>query len=603
MQINSHLSVLIHDLAKKYGGRTALEYKDYGGTQWKHVSWNEFSNQVSRVSDALLALGVDVQEKIAVFSQNSIHYLYTDFGAWGVRACTIPLYATTSEETMQYVINEARIRYIFCGEQEQYDKARHVQNLCSSLQKIIIYDRSVTIAEHDPSSIYFDDFLNIGNIMNGSGEVQKRQQSATWDDLACILYTSGTTGQPKGVMLSQGQFHAALDANDKVLPLRETDRALNFLPFTHIFEKGWSILCLTKGVTLIVNTDPREVQKSMRETHPTCMSAVPRFWEKVYAGVITTIDSSGPMKKKLFRHALQVGRRHNIEYLSRGKKPPIGLRIEYELMDKLVFRLVRKQLGLENAYFFPTAGSFVSPQVEEFVHSIGIFMMVGYGLTESLATVTADRLDMPYTIGSIGRPIDSIDIQFSDEGEILLKGPTVTQGYYNRPDLNEEAFTDAGYFRTGDVGYMKDGELYITERIKDLFKTSNGKYIAPQMIESKILVDKYVEQIAVVADKRKYVSALIVPVYSLLEEYARDNNIACANRQELCSNKKIRAMIADRIDTLQQTLAGYEQIKNFTLMPEPFTLDKGEITNTLKIKRGVLMKRYADIIEKMYVEK
>lgn len=603
MQINSHLSVLIHDLAKKYGGRTALEYKDYGGTQWKHVSWNEFSNQVSRVSDALLALGVDVQEKIAVFSQNSIHYLYTDFGAWGVRACTIPLYATTSEETMQYVINEARIRYIFCGEQEQYDKARHVQNLCSSLQKIIIYDRSVTIAEHDPSSIYFDDFLNIGNIINGSGEVQKRQQSATWDDLACILYTSGTTGQPKGVMLSQGQFHAALDANDKVLPLRETDRALNFLPFTHIFEKGWSILCLTKGVTLIVNTDPREVQKSMRETHPTCMSAVPRFWEKVYAGVITTIDSSGPMKKKLFRHALQVGRRHNIEYLSHGKKSPIGLRIEYELMDKLVFRLVRKQLGLENAYFFPTAGSFVSPQVEEFVHSIGIFMMVGYGLTESLATVTADRLDMPYTIGSIGRPIDSIDIQFSDEGEILLKGPTVTQGYYNRPDLNEEAFTDAGYFRTGDVGYMKDGELYITERIKDLFKTSNGKYIAPQMIESKILVDKYVEQIAVVADKRKYVSALIVPVYSLLEEYARDNNIACANRQELCSNKKIRAMIADRIDTLQQTLAGYEQIKNFTLMPEPFTLDKGEITNTLKIKRGVLMKRYADIIEKMYVEK
>ena len=591
MQINSHLSVLIHDLAKKYGGRTALEYKDYGGTQWKHVSWNEFSNQVSRVSDALLALGVDVQEKIAVFSQNSIHYIYTDFGAWGVRACTIPLYATTSEETMQYVINEARIRYIFCGEQEQYDKARHVQNLCSSLQKIIIYDRSVTIAEHDPSSIYFDDFLNIGNIMNGSGEVQKRQQSATWDDLACILYTSGTTGQPKGVMLSQGQFHAALDANDKVLPLRETDRALNFLPFTHIFEKGWSILCLTKGVTLIVNTDPREVQKSMRETHPTCMSAVPRFWEKVYAGVITTIDSSGPMKKKLFRHALQVGRRHNIEYLSHGKKPPIGLRIEYELMDKLVFRLVRKQLGLENAYFFPTAGSFVSPQVEEFVHSIGIFMMVGYGLTESLATVTADRLDMPYTIGSIGRPIDSIDIQFSDEGEILLKGPTVTQGYYNRPDLNEEAFTDAGYFRTGDVGYMKDGELYITERLKDLFKTSNGKYIAPQMIESKILVDKYVEQIAVVADKRKYVSALIVPVYSLLEEYARDNNIACANRQELCSN------------TLQQTLAGYEQIKNFTLMPEPFTLDKGEITNTLKIKRGVLMKRYADIIEKMYVEK
>jgi long-chain acyl-CoA synthetase len=443
----------------------------------------------------------------------------------------------------------------------------------------------------------------MGFSITGSGEVEKRQQSATWEDLACILYTSGTTGQPKGVMLSQGQFHAALEENNKVLPLRETDRALNFLPFTHIFEKGWSILCLTKGVTLIVNTDPREVQKSMRETHPTCMSAVPRFWEKVYAGVITTIDNASPMKKKLFHRALQVGRRHNIEYLSRGQRPPLSLRIEYELMDKLVFRLVRKQLGLENAYFFPTAGSFVSPQVEEFIHSIGIFMMVGYGLTESLATVSADRLNKPYTIGSIGRPIETIDIQFSDEGEILLKGPTITQGYYNRPDLNEQAFTDDGYFRTGDVGYMKDGELYITERIKDLFKTSNGKYIAPQMIESKILVDKYIEQIAVVADQRKYVSALIVPVYTLLEEYAHDNNIAYASRQELCSNKKIKAMIADRIDTLQQTLAGYEQIKNFTLMPEPFTLDKGEITNTLKIKRNVLMKHYAEIIETMYEEK
>lgn len=603
MQINSHLSVLIHHLAREHGERTALEYKDFGGTQWKSISWNGFADCVGRVSDALLALGVDVQEKIAIFSQNSVEYLYTDFGAWGIRACTVPLYATTSEETMQYIINDAGIRFVFCGEQEQYDKARHVQNLCPSLMKIIVYDRAVTIAEHDPSTIFFDDFMKLGERAKSKDEREKRQEEATWDDLACILYTSGTTGQPKGVMLSQGQFHAALEDNDKVLPLRQTDRVLNFLPFTHIFEKGWSILCLTKGVSLIVNTDPREVQKSMRETHPTCMSAVPRFWEKVYAGVLEKIDAAGPMQQKLFRHALAVGRRHNIEYLSRGKKPPVGLRIEYRLMDKLVFALVRKQLGLENAYFFPTAGSFVSPQVEEFVHSIGIFMMVGYGLTESLATVSADRLDMPYSVGSIGRPIDSIDIQFSDEGEILLKGPTVTQGYYNRPDLNAQAFTAAGYFRTGDVGYMKDGELYITERIKDLFKTSNGKYIAPQMIESKILVDKYVEQIAVVADQRKYVAALIVPVYPLLEEYARDHGIGYGSRQELCQNKKIRAMIADRIDTLQQTLAGYEQIKNFVLMPEPFTLDKGEITNTLKIKRGVLMKRYADIIEEMYAEK
>ena len=255
-------------------------------------------------------------------------------------------------------------------------------------------------------------------------------------------------------------------------------------------------------------------------------------------------------------------------------------------MDKIVFSLVRRQLGIENAHFFPTAGAFISPQVEEFVHSIGIFMMAGYGLTESLATVSCDCLDRPYSIGSIGRPIKSIDIRFSDEGEILLKGPTITPGYYNRPDLNATSFTADGYFRTGDIGYMKDGELYITERIKDLYKTSNGKYIAPQMIESKILVDKYVEQIAVVADDRKFVSALIVPTYPLLEEYARAHGIAFNDREELCANKIVNEMLAERIDTLQQTLANYEKIKRFTLMAHHFSLERGEITNTLKIKRN-----------------
>ena len=312
------------------------------------------------------------------------------------------------------------------------------------------------------------------------------------------------------------------------------------------------------------------------------------------------IDNAPALQQKLFRRALAVGRRHNIEYLSKGLRPPLTLHLEYKLMDKTVFALVRKQLGLENAHFFPTAGSFVSPEVEEFVHSIGIFMMVGYGLTESLATVSNDHLDKPYTIGSIGRPIDSIDIKFSEEGEILLKGPTITKGYYNRPDLNAVAFTEDGYFRTGDVGYMKDGELYITERIKDLFKTSNGKYIAPQMVESKILVDKYVEQVAVIADQRKFVSALIVPTYPLLEQYARDNGIPFANREELCRNSKVNAMISDRIDTLQQTLANYEKIKRFTLMPHHFSLERGEVTNTLKIKRNVLNKNYADVIDAMY---
>ena len=600
MQTLSHLSVLIDLQAKKYSDRTALEYKDFGGKEWKKVSWNEFAKQTRRASMAMLALGVGIQEKIGIFSQNSLQYVFTDFGAWGIRACSVPFYATTSEETIAFMVNDAHIRFVFCGEQEQYDKALRVQHLSHSLEKIIVYDKRVIISTHDPSSMYFDDFLRMGDSGRYEERMEELKASATFEDLACILYTSGTTGNPKGVMLSQGQFHAAFIDNHKGLELSEEDRILNFLPFTHIFEKGWSLMALTEGSTLIINTNPHDVQDSMRETHPTCMCAVPRFWEKVYSGVFEKIEKASSMKQKLFIHALEVGKKHNIDYLSKGKKPPLTLRLEYGMMDKMVFSLVRKQLGLENAHFFPTAGSFVSPKVEEFVHSIGIFMMVGYGLTESLATVSNDHLSKPYTIGSIGRPIESIDIKFSEEGEILLKGPTITQGYYNRPDLNKTSFTKDGYFKTGDVGYLKDGELYITERIKDLFKTSNGKYIAPQMVESKILVDKYVEQIAVVADQRKYVSALIVPTYHLLEEYAAEKGIKYSSREELVANKQINDMIAERIETLQQSLAGYEQIKRFTLMPQPFSMEKGEITNTLKIKRNVLNTRYADVIEAMY---
>ena len=600
MQVRSHMSVLVHDLAKKYGEREALIYQDFGGKEWKSLSWNKFSATVKQVSNALLNIGVKEQENIGIFSQNSIQYLFCDFGAWGVRAVTIPFYATSSEQQIQFMINDAKVRFLFVGEQEQYDRARRVVSLCPTLERIIVYDAMVHISEHDTNAIYFDDFLKLGDKLPRQTEVEQRQREANNDDIANILYTSGTTGDSKGVILTHGQFHAAIIANDECVDVNEHDRVMNFLPYTHIFERGWAILCLSEGATLIVNTHPQEVQQSMRETHPTCMSSVPRFWEKVYQGVMEKIDHASSVQRKLFHHALAVGRKHNIEYLSLGKKPPIALHLEYELLNRTVFSLVRKELGLENAHFFPTAGAAVSEHVEEFVHSIGLNMIVGYGLTESLATVSCDHLNKPYTVGSVGRPINSIDIRISDEGEILLKGPTITKGYYNREDLTRQAFTEDGYFRTGDAGYLKNGELFLKERIKDLFKTSNGKYIAPQMIESKILVDKYIDQIAVIADQRKFVSALIIPVYGMLEEYARAHNIAFENREQLCANPQIYAMMKERIDTLQQQLAHYEQVKRFTLLPHQFSMEKGELTNTLKIRRRVLNENYKAEIDKMY---
>ena len=602
MQINSHMSVLIHDLAKKYGDREMLIYQDFGGKEWKSLSWNQVSQTVKQVSNALLNLGVKVQENIGVFSQNSVQYLECDFGAWGVRAVTIPFYATSSEQQIQFMINDAKIRYLFVGEQEQYDRARRVVSLCPTLERIIVFDPLVHISSHDPNALYFSDFLKLGENLPRQTEVEARQQEASFDDIANILYTSGTTGDSKGVILPHSQFHAAFEANNKCVPVDENDRVMNFLPFTHIFERGWTILALTKGATLIVNTHPQEVQQSMRETHPTCMSSVPRFWEKVYMGVMDKIDHASTMQRKLFKHALAVGRKHNIEYLSLGKKPPMALHLEYEMLNRTVFSLVRKELGLENAHFFPTAGAAVSAHVEEFVHSIGINMIVGYGLTESLATVSCDHLGAPYTVGSVGQPIEGIDIKVSEDGEILLKGPTITPGYYNREDLTKAAFTEDGYFKTGDAGYLKDGELFLTERIKDLFKTSNGKYIAPQMIESKLLVDKYIDQICIVADQRKFVSALIVPVYTLLEEYAREHNISFEDREQLCGNPQIIEMMKERIDTLQQQLAHYEQVKRFVLLPHHLSMEKGELTNTLKIRRRVLYENYKEQIDMMYEE-
>ena len=602
MQTNSHLSRLILDQAKKYGDREVLIYKDFGGKEWKSISWNQFSDKVKQVSNALLNLGVKVQENMGVFSQNSVQYLFTDFGAWGIRAVTIPFYATSSEQQIQFMVSDAKIRFLFVGEQEQYDKARRVVSMCQTLERIIIFDKNVRISTHDPNAMYFDDFLKLGENLPRQSEVESLQAQASMDDIANILYTSGTTGDSKGVILTCGQYHAAFVANDKCVPVGEKDRVLNFLPFTHIFEKGWKILCLTEGAKLIVNTYPLEVQQSMKETHPTCMSSVPRFWEKVYMGVQEQIEKASAPKRKLFQYALSIGKKHNIDYLSKGKRPPLALHLQYEMFNKTVFSLVRKELGLENAHFFPTAGATVNPQVEEFVHAIGINMIVGYGLTESLATVSCNHLGEPWTVGGVGIPIEGIDIRISDEGEVLLKGPTITVGYYNRDDLTREAFTEDGYFKTGDSGYLKDGELFLKERIKDLYKTSNGKYIAPQMIESKLLVDKFIDQIAIIADQRKFVSALIIPVYPLLEEYAREHHIPFENREQLCADPKINEMMKERIDTLQQQLAHYEQIKRFTLLPHHFSMEKGELTNTLKIKRRVLNENYKREIDAMYVE-
>ena len=598
----TRFSVLIHQQAKKYGDRVALKHRDYKTNTWIPTTWNQFSDTVATVSNALIEMGVGVQENIGVFTQNKPESLFMDFGAFGIRAVTVPLYATSSEAQVHYILEDAGIRYLFVGEQQQYDVAFRVMALSSTLKQIVVFDREVKLDARDESTIYFDDFLAMGKNRQHQAEVDKRTAESDTEDLMNILYTSGTTGESKGVMLSHAGYEAVMDAHiDRFPTFNENDVVINFLPFTHVFERAFSCWCLCVGAEMNINLRPQDIQMTIKEVRPTVMCSVPRFWEKVYSGVNEVIASATGVKKTLMQDAIKVGREHNVNYVCKGKTPPLWLHMKYKFYEKTIYSLLKKTLGLDRGSFFPTAGAAIPPAVQEFVLSVGINMLAGYGLTESIATVSCENL-YDHEIGSVGKLMPHMQVKFGENDEILLKGPAITKGYYKKEAVTKASFTEDGWFRTGDAGYVKDGFLFLTERIKDLFKTSNGKYIAPQAIETKMVVDRYIDQISIIADERKFVAALIVPDYKLVEKFAADKGIQYASMAELLKHDAVMELFKERIDTLQQQFAHYEQIKKFTLLPEPFSMAKGELTNTLKIKRSVLNKNYAAEIEAMYSE-
>ena len=597
-----HLSVLVHRRAEKYGDKVALKYRDYETSQWIPITWNQFSQTVRQVANALVELGVQEEENKGIFSQNKPECLYIDFGAFANRAVTIPLYATSSPAQAQYIINDAQIRYIFVGEQFQYDAAFSVFGFCQSLQQLIIFDRAVVRDPRDMTSIYFDEFLETGKGLPNNDIVEERTSRASDDDLANILYTSGTTGEPKGVMLHHSNYMEAFRIHDiRLVDMTDQDISMNFLPLTHVFEKAWTYLCVHKGVQICINLRPVDIQTTIKEIRPTLMCSVPRFWEKVYAGVQEKIAQETGLKKAMMLDAIKVGKIHNIDYLRKGKTPPLMLHLKYKFYEKTVYALLKKTIGIENGNFFPTAGAAVPDEICEFVHSVGINMLVGYGLTESTATVSC-FLNQGYEIGSVGTVMPDVEVKIGEENEILLRGKTITKGYYKKAEATAATIDKDGWFHTGDAGYLKGDQLYLTERIKDLFKTSNGKYVSPQALETKLAIDRYIDQIAIIADQRKFVSALIVPVYGFVKDYAKEKGIEYKNMEELLQHPKIMGLFRARIDTLQQQFAHYEQVKRFTLLPEPFSMERGELTNTLKLKRPVVAKNYKEVIDKMYEE-
>ena len=586
----------------KYGNRIALTQR-VADNKWAPTEWHSLHTQVDNAAAALEILGICEQDHIGIFSNNRAEVIVTDLAAYANRAIPVSIYSTSSKEQVEYIVRDADIALLVVGDQSHYDIARNVAKSYNRLRQIITIDEVVK-APDDDTTVTFAQLLELGSHASAEcrNEVARRSAAATPDDVATLIYTSGTTGEPKGAILPHSAFDAAIAIHEKRLTmLSENDTSLCFLPLSHIFEKAWTYFCLYSGIIVNINTDPHIIQRAIKEVRPTCMCSVPRFWEKVYTAIDEKLSTTKGFKKWIFNRAIKVGRRRNLQYARLGKKAPWWTEMQYKFFFKKVFRPLQCVIGVENGNIFPTAGAPLSANITEFLQACGINILIGYGLSETTATVSCFP-QTGYEIGSIGTVLPGIEVRIGDENEIQVKAPTVMRGYHNKPEATAEAFTADGWFRTGDAGYLTpDGALVLTERIKDLFKTSNGKYIAPQAIESRLGEDKYIDQVAVIGDRRKYVTAIIIPAFEALKEYAQRKKIAYKSIEELVRNADIRRMIEERIEKLQKEFAGFEKVKKFTLLPNAFTMESGELTNTLKIRRPVINRRYAREIEAMYV--
>ncbi len=592
-----HLVVNVKENALRFENKNALYVKNETLNTWEGISWKNMYHRVENLAKGLLQFGVETQHNVAIFAENMPNWIIADLAIMSIRAVTVPIYATSSTKEVEYVINDAEVSLLFVGNQHEYDQAYGLLESSSYLKLIVALTDTIKL-KSSVSSMYLEDFVAASPTQEIENIYLKRQQDLDVKDLASIIYTSGTTGEPKGVMIGHANIGASLAAHKYELDISDQDVSLSFLPLSHIFERSWVFFCLHMGIEVYFNQDPKKIAEVLKEVRPTVMCTVPRIFEKIYAAIQAKTKEASPTKQKLASWALSVGDNYYNQHKRLEKKVPLSLQLKYKIANKLVLSKLRALFG-GRIKFMPCGGAPLAAEMVAFFHSFGLDVKCGYGLTETTATVSLFGYTN-FEFNSAGKSIEGTQIKIGDNDEILVKGPGVMQGYYKKPEATAQVFKD-GWFCTGDAGRLdQDGNLFITDRIKDLMKTSGGKYIAPQKLETALVSDALIEQLAVIGDQQKYVTALAVPNFENLKKYALEHNISFDSIEELIENKEVVTLFEKRFDELQQEFSAFEKIKKFTLLPREFSIEAGEITPTLKIKRKVVQKKYKALIDKMY---
>lgn len=593
---------IFRETVKKHGHKDALGRKNKSNNQYEYITYNQLENKVDYFASAMLELGINSQDKIALMSENSPEWVITDIGAMSVAALNVPVYPTLTTPQLEYILNDCGARGIVVSNDTHYQKV--VKNFDSvTTLEFIIYVEDVSKVEHSRIKSYsYSEILELGqkNLEKNKSIIEQRTESIKEADVCSIIYTSGTTGNPKGVMLTHGNFMSNALESAKLLLSEGDNLELSFLPLSHVLERVvYYAIVVVRGQKVAYAESVETITKNLLEVHPTILASVPRIYEKIHSKIMEGIHAAPPLRQKIFNWALKTGKEY-YEAQQYGTGMSFILEMEYKLADKLVFSKIKEKTG-GNIQMFVSGGAPLMKELAEFFAYIGLPILEGYGLTETSPVICFNRKGK-IKFGTVGQTIPDVEVKIAEDGEILTRGPNVMKGYYNNPEATAEVLDADGWFKTGDIGEL-DSENYlkITDRKKEIIIMSNGKNVAPQPIENLMKTSKYIEQIVLIGDNKKYISALVVPNMENLKLKAKALGINSNSKEEICKDKKINDFMRTEIDNLSSDrVAKFEQIKKFVLIPDEFSLEKNEITPKLSLKRKVINQNFEDDIKSMY---